>query len=56
MTTGAAMFTLSGHAATVTQVKLTLDGSLAITGGEDNILLLWSAKGERISMLDIHHR
>jgi hypothetical protein len=49
------MFTLSGHTMTVSSVRLALDGSLALTAGEDNLLMLWSEKGQRVALLDLHH-
>ena len=54
-TTGTEMFTLSGHTSTVSSVRLALDGSLALTAGEDNLLMLWSEKGTRVALLDLHH-
>lgn len=55
MNTGSEILTLSGHQATVTQVVLNLDGSLAITAGEDNVILIWNESGARQSIIDVHH-
>ena len=57
MTTGSDLFTLTGHNANVTQVKLTLDGSAAISASEDNTIQLWDTKttGHRLSIFDIHY-
>lgn len=55
MTTGTEMFTLRGHAANVSNVRLALDGSMALTAGDDNLLILWSEKGTKIALLNLHH-
>lgn len=55
MNTGTEMFTLSGHTASVSSARLAIDGSLALTAGDDNLLMLWSEKGQRIGLLDLHH-
>ena len=57
MTTGSDLFTLTGHNANVIQLKLTLDGSAAISASEDNTIQLWDTKttGHRLSIFDIHY-
>lgn len=55
MTTGTEMFTLQGHTANVSNVRLALDGSMALTAGDDNLLILWSEKGTKIALLNLHH-
>jgi hypothetical protein len=57
MTTGSELFTLSGHNANVIQVKLTLDGSSAVSASEDNTLQVWETKsmGHRLAIIDMHH-
>ncbi|XP_023228957.1 NACHT domain- and WD repeat-containing protein 1-like [Centruroides sculpturatus] len=55
MMTGADNLTLRGHTETVKCVKLTLDGSVAVSGADDNTLQLWNTtNGQRIAMLDLH--
>ena len=54
MTTGTEMFTLTGHTSKVCHVRLALDGSMALTAGEDNLLIIWSEKGTKIAILNIH--
>lgn len=55
MTTGTEMFTLIGHTGNVSDVRLALDGSMALTAGDDNLLILWSEKGTKIALLNLHH-
>jgi hypothetical protein len=57
MTTGSEQFTLSGHNANVINVKLTLDGSSAVSASEDNTLQVWDTKsmGHRLAIIDMHH-
>ena len=56
MTTGSDLFTLTGHNANVTQVKLTLDGSAAISASENNTIQLWDTKtSDRLRIFDIHY-
>ncbi|GIY28466.1 putative wd40 domain protein [Caerostris darwini] len=55
LTTGNDNFTLRGHTETVTHVKLTLDGTLAISASDDNSLGIWSTStGLRVGLLGIH--
>nr|XP_042901313.1 NACHT domain- and WD repeat-containing protein 1-like [Parasteatoda tepidariorum] len=55
VTLGEVNFTLRGHTETVTGVKLTLDGSLAISASDDNTLGIWNTStGLRVGLLGIH--
>lgn len=54
MTTGTEMFTLTGHTCKVSHVRLALDGSMALTAGDDNLLIIWSEKGTKVAILNIH--
>ncbi|GBO38135.1 Vegetative incompatibility protein HET-E-1, partial [Araneus ventricosus] len=55
LTTGNDNFTLRGHTETVTSVKLTLDGTLALSASDDNTLGIWSTStGLRVGLLGIH--
>lgn len=54
MTTGTEMFTLTGHTSKVSHVRLALDGSMALTAGDDNLLIIWSEKGTKIAILNVH--
>lgn len=55
MTTGSDNFILRGHTEAIKAVKLTLDGSVAISCSDDNTLQLWNTlKGHRIASFDLH--
>ncbi|RWS22235.1 NACHT domain- and WD repeat-containing protein 1-like protein, partial [Leptotrombidium deliense] len=57
MTTGSETFTLTGHTANVIDVKLSLDGTVAVSASEDNFLMVWEIAdtGVLLSMIDMHH-
>ncbi|RWS11910.1 hypothetical protein B4U79_00657, partial [Dinothrombium tinctorium] len=57
MTTGSEMFTLSNHTANVIDVKLSLDGTVAVSASEDNFLIVWevAVSGRMLTLIDMHH-
>ena len=56
MTTGNVTFTLTGHSANVISVKVSSDGTVAVSSSEDNTIMAWdiSETGQRIAVIDIH--